>query len=143
MATFQKLPSGNCRVLIRRKKSYASETFRRRRDAELWALDMERRVDCNESVSVHRPKHIKTFASLVDLHISDMHEVQKPLRRSKAYALKKLKVELGKTTFDRLNREQLIIYGRKRTKEGAGQSFRNRNALVAAKSSYFLTMEDR
>jgi len=120
MATFQKLPSGNWRVLIRRKKSYASETFRRRYDAEIWALDMERRVDRNESISVHRPKHIKTFANLVDLHISDMHEVQKPLRRSKGYALKKLKVELGKTTFDGLDREQLITYGRKRAKEGAG-----------------------
>jgi len=81
---------------------------------------MERRVDRNESVSAHRPKHIKTFANLVDLHISDMHEVQKPLRRSKEYALKKLKAELGKTTFDRLNREQLITYGRKRAKQGAG-----------------------
>lgn len=120
MATFQKLPSGNWRVMVRRKKSYASETFRRQHDAKIWALDIERRIDRNESISAHRPKHIKTFANLVDLHISDMHEVQKPLRRSKGYALQKLKVELGRTAFDGLKREQLITYGRKRAKQGAG-----------------------
>ncbi len=64
-----------------------SETFRRR-DAEEWALEAERRIDQGESTSKKRLKHKKTFANLVDLHITDMHEVNKPLRRSKLIHLK-------------------------------------------------------
>lgn len=49
-----------------------------------------------------------------------MHEVKKPLRRSKAYSLRKLKEHLGKSAFNKLHREKLIEYGRFRAKEGAG-----------------------
>ena len=45
MATFIQLPSGNWRVQVRRKNRYVSETFRRRKDGEDWALDMERNID--------------------------------------------------------------------------------------------------
>ena len=45
MATFVKLGSGNWRVQVRRKGRYVSETFRRRKDADEWALDIERRID--------------------------------------------------------------------------------------------------
>ncbi len=134
MAAFQKLPSGNWRALVRRKGNYVSETFRRRRDAEEWALEAERRIDRGESTSKKRPKHIKTFADLVDLHITDMHEVNKPLRRSKAYSLKKLKKHLGRSTFNKLNRDKLIEYGRFRAKEGAGP------VTVAAELSYINTV---
>lgn len=85
MATFVKLPSGNWRVQIRRKGRYASETFQRRRDAQLWALEMERRADRRETISAKRPDNIKTFGNLIDLHIADMHEVKKPLRRPVAH----------------------------------------------------------
>ncbi|MBG52205.1 MAG: integrase [Rhodobiaceae bacterium] len=134
MATFQKLPSGNWRALIRRKGKYASESFRRRHDAELWALETERRVDRRESVSVNRPTHIKTFGDLIDLHIRDMHEVKKPLRRSKAYTLQKLKERLGKTAFETVNREELIDYGRQRAREGA------RPVTLSSELSYINTI---
>ncbi|MDA7946059.1 MAG: site-specific integrase [Hyphomicrobiaceae bacterium] len=120
MATFSKLRSGNWRAQVRRKGRYASQTFKRRRDAETWALETERRVDRGESISSTRPDHIKTFADLIDLHIADMHEVKKPLRRSKAYSLHKLKTHLGTSDFNNLNRQNLIDYGRFRAKEGAG-----------------------
>jgi len=120
MATFTKLRSGNWRAQVRRKGCYASETFRRRRDAETWALETERRVDRGESISFKRPDRIKTFADLIDLHIADMHEVKKPLRRSKAYSLQKLKTHLGVLALNKLIRERLIEYGRFRAKEGAG-----------------------
>jgi hypothetical protein len=85
MPTFVHLPSGNWRAVIRRKRRYyVAETFRRRIDAEGWALDMVRRADLGQDVSTNRPATLATFADLVDLHISDMHEVRKPLRRSKA-----------------------------------------------------------
>ena len=45
VASFTHLPSGNWRVQVRRKNRYVSETFRRRKDGEDWALDMERNID--------------------------------------------------------------------------------------------------
>jgi hypothetical protein len=48
MAAFQKPPSGNWRTLVRRKGTYTSETFRRRKDAEESALETERRIDRGE-----------------------------------------------------------------------------------------------
>ena len=95
---------------------------------------MECRVDRRESISGKRPKHIKTFGDLIDLHIADMHEVNKPLRRPKAYAMRRLKEQLGKVGFDRLEREQLIDFGRLRAKEGAGP------ATLGSELSYINTV---
>ncbi len=120
MATFTKLPSGNWRVQIRRGRQYGSKAFRRLRDAQIWAVEMERRVDRSESLSIKHPSNIRTFGDLIDLHIADMHEVKRPLRRSKAYSLQKLKRELGKSGLCTLDREQIVEYGRSRAKEGAG-----------------------
>ena len=41
MTAFQKLLSDKRRVVITRKKSYASETFRRCHDIKVWTLKME------------------------------------------------------------------------------------------------------
>lgn len=120
MATFKKLPSGNWRTVVRRKGVYKSDTFRRRKDAEQWALEIERRIDRGESVSTQRVANVSTFGDLIDIHIADMHEVNKPLRRSKAFSLKMLKTKLGQTPFDKLHRERLVEYGRCRSREGAG-----------------------
>ena len=49
MATFTQLASGNWRVQVRRKTRYVAETFRRRKDGEEWALEMERNIDRNGS----------------------------------------------------------------------------------------------
>ena len=49
MATFTQLISGNWRVQVRRKTRYVAETFRRRKDGEEWALEMERNIDRNGS----------------------------------------------------------------------------------------------
>lgn len=48
LATFTKLKSGFWRAQVRRKGQYLNETFLRRKDAEEWALDMERRIDRQE-----------------------------------------------------------------------------------------------
>ncbi len=45
MAMFAKLKSGSWRVQVRRNGKYVNESFLRRRDAEEWALDIERRID--------------------------------------------------------------------------------------------------
>jgi hypothetical protein len=47
VATFTQLASGNWRVQVRRKTRYVAETFRRRKDGEEWALEMD--IDRNGS----------------------------------------------------------------------------------------------
>ncbi|MFN3624724.1 MAG: hypothetical protein ACK4TP_11760 [Hyphomicrobium sp.] len=42
MATFARLEWGCWRAQVRRKGRYAADTFLRRRDAETWALEVER-----------------------------------------------------------------------------------------------------
>ena len=120
MASFTHLPSGNWRVQVRRKNRYVSETFRRRKDGEDWALDMERNIDRSGSPKPRAAVQAKTFGDIIDLHIEDMHEVGRPPRRSKAAVLEALKDALGTVKLPKLNREQLIEFGRQRAKEGAG-----------------------
>lgn len=118
MPTFVHLPSGNWRAVIRRKRRYVAETFRRKIDAETWALDMERRADLGQDVATSRPASLATFADLIDLHISDVHEVRKPLRRSNKASLAHLRRRLGATPVAKLTRDVLVEYGRARGKEG-------------------------
>jgi integrase len=120
LATYRKLPSGNWRVQVRRKGRYVSETFRRRKEAEEWALDTERRVDRGESPSSRARIDPTTFGHLIDLHLDDMKEVGKCPRRSKAFSLDSLQRKLGKVRLADLDRERLIKFGRDRAKEGAG-----------------------
>ena len=84
MATFTQMASGNWRVQVRRKTRYVAETFRRRKDGEEWALEMERNIDRNGSSKPRVARNVRTFGDLIDLHDEDMHEVGKPPRRSKA-----------------------------------------------------------
>ena len=70
MATIKKLPSGNWRVQARRKGRYIAETFRRHKEAEAWALDMERRIDQGEVPSSRTRKKPTTFGDLIDLHLA-------------------------------------------------------------------------
>lgn len=120
MATFRKLPSGNWRVQVRRKRRYIAETFRRHKDAEVWALDMERRIDQGEVPSSRVRRQPTTFGDLIDLHLADLQEVGKAPRRSKAFTMEALKEKLGRVRMADLNRERLIRFGRDRLKEGAG-----------------------
>jgi integrase len=120
LASITRLSSGSWRAQIRRKGRYVASSFRRKSDAESWALEMERRADQGRMLSKRSPKALKTLGDLIDIHIADMAEVGKPLRRSKAFSLKLLKSRLGGTRVDALNQDILIEYGRGRAKEGAG-----------------------
>ena len=120
MATFTQMASGNWRVQVRRKTRYVAETFRRRKDGEEWALEMERNIDRNGSSKPRAVWNVRTFGDLIDLHDEDMHEVGKPPRRSKAAVMASLKTALGSVKLPALNRERLIEFGRKRAKQGAG-----------------------
>ncbi|SHM18041.1 hypothetical protein [Bradyrhizobium lablabi] len=87
MATFTQMASGNWRVQVRRKTRYVAETFRRRKDGEEWALEIERNIDRNGSAKPRAARNVRTFGDLIDLHDDDMHEVGKPRHSSAAYAL--------------------------------------------------------
>jgi hypothetical protein len=120
LATFKQLPSGNWRVQIRRKGRYIGESFRRRKDAEEWALDNERRIDRGETPLSRARIDPTRLEDLIDLHLLDMKEVGKCPRRSKAFTLESLKKKLGSVKLAGLTRERLIQFGRDRAKEGAG-----------------------
>ena len=134
MASYTRLSSGNWRVQIRRKGRYVANTFRRKSDAESWAFEMERRADLGRGLTKLRPSKLRTLGDLVDVHISDMAEVGKPLRRSKEYSLALLKSRLGKVRVTDLSRDVLVDFGRSRAKEGAGP------VTVAAEFSYLGTI---
>ena len=80
LASYTQLPSGNWRVQVRRKNRYVSETFRRRKDGEDWALDMERNIDRRGSPKPKAAAPVRTFGDTIDLYVEDMHEVGRPPR---------------------------------------------------------------
>ena len=120
MATFTKLRSGSWRVQVRRKGKYVSETFLRRKDAEVWAIDEERRIDRGEPSTKSKRSDARTFGDLVRLHVADLREVGKPIGRSKAASLHFLESRLGVCKISELDRERLIQFGKERAREGAG-----------------------
>lgn len=134
MASIVKLKSGNYRVQIRRKGQYASKTFSRKSDAVSWSLEADRLSDQGKSVNDPKISEFNTFGQLIKLHIQDMHEINKPIRRSKDFALRTLSKHLGNTKLKRLNRSTIIEFGRIRAKEGAGP------ATLAADISYIHTV---
>lgn len=95
---------------------------------------MERRVDRGESVSKNIPDDLSTFSQLIDLHIADMLDVGKALRRSKTYSLDQLKARLGHVRLEVLDRERIIQFARERRAEGAGPS------TISADISYIKTV---
>jgi hypothetical protein len=120
MATFTKLKSGSWRAQVRRKGKYVNESFLRRRDAEEWALDIERRIDRGESPTKRARRDAKTFGDLVRLHRDDLRDVGRQIGRSKSASLIFPERRLGTCKLGELDRERLIQFGRDRAKEGAG-----------------------
>ena len=121
MPTFTKLKSGSWRVQVRRKHEYVANTFIRRRDAEEWAIDVERSIDRGAPIRRSRPhEQPRIFSDLIALHLDDLAQVGKPVRRSKFMVLKALKTSLGRVNLKEITRERLIEFGRKRAAQGAG-----------------------
>ena len=122
MATFMKTKSDSWRAQVRRKGQYASATFRRKAEAERWALDTERRIDLGEDVTLTSAHDATTFGELLDIHLNDLREVGKKVRRSKRGALKALRRRIGHLRIDQMTRERLIEFGKKRAKDGISPS---------------------
>jgi integrase len=120
MATLTKLRSGSWRAQIRRKGKYVNETFIRRKDAEEWAIDMERRIDRQEPTITRKARNVKLFGNLIALHRQDLQEVGIKLGRSKDFSLTLLDKHLGHLRPTELDRERFIKFGKDRALEGAG-----------------------
>ena len=134
MAGISKTPNGKWRVQIRRRGIYASKTFFKKAVAERWARETEFQIDQGKSVTSRGVVTLRSFGDLVDVHIADMEEVGKPLRRSKDFSLRLLKNRLGRLPVREITRERLVQYGRGRALEGAGP------ATLGAEISYIKTM---
>ena len=68
---------------VRRKTRYVAEMFRRRKDGEEWALEMERNIDRKGSSKTRAARNVRTFGDLIDLHDEYMHEVGRLLAGQK------------------------------------------------------------
>jgi hypothetical protein len=112
MPVIVKLPSGNWRAQVRRKGKYISNTFRRRADADTWALETERTIDKGLNPKAINPRSVHTFGDIIDLHIQDMQEVGKTIRRSRSAVLEALKLTLGGYRLQEITRSALIDYGK-------------------------------
>ena len=65
---------------------------------------------------------MRSFGDVIDLHVQDMLEVGKIIRRSKRAVLESLKIALGGYRLEEITRPTLIEYGKKRAKKGAGSA---------------------
>ena len=75
VATITRLKSGSWRVQVRRKGKYVNETFLRRKDAEEWGIDIERRIDRQEPTTTRQSRDVQLFGDLIALHRQDLEEV--------------------------------------------------------------------
>ncbi|MCY6380239.1 site-specific integrase [Hoeflea prorocentri] len=120
MATIVRTNEGNWRAQVRRKGRYASQTFRLKSLASEWVTETERMIDIGYEPISRKTGTPKTISDLIDLHIADLQEVGKPIRRSKNAVLVALKRDIGSTRISSLNRSALIAFGKMRAKQGAG-----------------------
>ena len=120
LATITRLKSGSWRVQVRRKGKYVNETFLRRKDAEEWGIDIERRIDRQEPTTTRYARDVQLFGDLVALHRQDLEEVGKDIGRSKTASLIFLDERLGHLRLPELDRERFIKFGKARALEGAG-----------------------
>ncbi|WP_371398222.1 tyrosine-type recombinase/integrase [Fretibacter rubidus] len=108
--------------------------FQKKSDAVSWSFEADRRTETGRGIIAPKVSGFSTFGQLIDLHIADMIEVDKPLGRSKDFALRTLHKHLGRVRIPHLTRAKVIEYGRLRAKEGAGP------ATLSADISYVHTI---
>ncbi|WP_299918168.1 site-specific integrase [uncultured Roseobacter sp.] len=120
MATIIRTKQGTWRAQVRRKGKYASGTFRLKTLASEWVTETERLIDLGGEPTSRKARKARTVADLIDVHITDLQEVGKPIRRSKRAVLEALKRDLGAKRINALDRSSLITYGKMRAKQGAG-----------------------
>jgi hypothetical protein len=94
MATIDRRPTGKWRAQVRREGFELSKTFIMKGDAEAGSVKQSGAYK-GEDPTGKRSAVAGTFGSLIELHIDDLAEYGKHLRRSKDSALTWLQRELG------------------------------------------------
>jgi hypothetical protein len=89
MPVIVKLPSGNWRAQVRRKGKYISNTFRRRADADTWALESERTIDKEIEPKAVNPRAVTKLRQNIDVDIQDMLELWKRILRYRSGLVRK------------------------------------------------------
>ena len=131
MASIFKTKQGQWRVQVRRKGRYRSNTFRLKTYAQEWAHEVEHLIDVGQEPKKLPKGRMITIGMLIDLHLEDLREVGRPIRRSKMAVLEALKRDLGAMRLDRVDRAELIKFGKHRASQGAGP------VTLAVDLSYF------
>jgi hypothetical protein len=120
MASFNKLPSGRWRAMVRKQGHTLSNTFRLKVEAETWAAEQESRIGRGEKPSTKPITSRETLCDLIDLHLEDLKELGRGIGRSKERTLFRLKDTIGGTRLGNIDREFPVSFAKRRAKEGAG-----------------------
>jgi integrase len=120
MAVISQLKSGKWRVQVRYKGRYASQSFKRKCDADSWAKQTEIDIDNGKTPTSRVRTEARTFGDLIDLHLDDLADTGKRLRRSKEHVLRRLKDDIGDIPIAEMTKQELVAFGRRRAKQGAG-----------------------
>ena len=137
MASFQKLPSGNWRVLIRAKGHKAiSATFSTEKLAKAFAKEKERQLEEIKATGRTAAPKGSTVAHYIDDYL-DYIQRGRTLQRSALYIYKALKKRLGKIGIERLSKSHLESFIDARKKEGVqGQTIAGDLSLLSSVLRY-------
>jgi integrase len=120
MATFTRLRSGQWRAQVRRQGHVVSRSFRLKADAQSWAREQESRIERGQAPLTKPEMPRETFADLIDLHLTDLKELGRPIGRSKDSVRDQLRRKIGSRPIGQFTRDNLIDFAKRRAKEGAG-----------------------
>lgn len=137
MASIQKLPSGNWRVLIRSKGHRAiSETFTTEKLAKAFAKEKARQLEeIKASGKTVAPKGT-TVGHCIDEYLEHIQH-GRPLQRSALFIYKALRERFGKIGIEKLSKAHLDAFIESRKKSGAqGQTIAGDLSLLSSTLRY-------
>ncbi|MDI3356794.1 site-specific integrase [Pseudomonas sp. UYIF39] len=132
MASFQKLPSGNWRVLIRAKGHKSiSATFSSEKLAKAFAKEKERQLEEIKATGRTAAPKGSTVAHYIDDYLNYIQH-GRTLQRSALFIYKALKERFGKIGIERLSKSHLDSFIEARKKEGVqGQTIAGDLSLLS------------
>lgn len=137
MASFQKLPSGNWRVLIRAKNHKAiSATFSTEKLAKAFAKEKERQLEEIKATGRTKAPKGSTVGHYIDDYL-DYIQHGRTLQRSALFIYSALKRRFGKIGIERLSKSHLDAFIEERKKEGVqGQTIAGDLSLLSSVLRY-------
>lgn len=127
MATFTKLPSGKWRAQVRRDGMYRGQTFTRKRDAEIWAKQIEVQAEHIVASGFQPVPEGYSVGDLIDGYAQECNMGGRTKQATHAM----LKRELGTIPLKRINSIHLRDFIDTRVQAGAG------GVTIAADLSFF------